>query len=250
MKFLKVFAAVVLLLVAVPMFAQESVTNTVRFNNFSFSFDPALATHVNIAQYLTEPADVFPPQGLHTHFVIYGEQPPDASIVGIRVYRMSDLATHEHTQEQVSQLQSLLAERRDLATYTVGTENPLPFLPVVAAGQTIRARAQYVGTSDVTGISYVTAYQQAAEPLLQNNFLYTFQGISTDGAYYVSAVFRVNPASFPTEMPADFDYQAFLDRLPDYLRESAVQLNDAAPATFAPSLDLLDAVVQSFDFES
>ncbi len=64
MKSLKVFAAFMLMLVAVPVFAQKNVSNTVRYNDFSFSFHPALATYVNITQYLIEPADVFPLQGL------------------------------------------------------------------------------------------------------------------------------------------------------------------------------------------
>lgn len=250
MKFVRVCAFLMLTLVVAQAFAQESETNTIRFNDFSFSFDPALATHVSISQYLTSPDDVFPPQGIHTHFAIYGEQPPDNSIVGIRVYRIDDLAAYEHTQQQVTELQNLLTNQSDLAQYTESTESALPFLPVVAAGQTIRARAQYVGTPDVSGISYVTAFQQAAEPLLQNNFLYTFQGISTDGVYYVSAVFRVNPASFPSEIPADFDYQGFLNQLPDYISDSTLQLNSAEPETFSPSLSVIDAVVQSFDFDA
>ena len=250
MKSLIFLSALILVLTVTPITAQEQVPNTVSFNGFSFSFDSEIATRVNITQYLTEPADVFPPHGLHTHFVIYGEQPPDASIVGIRVYAMNDLATHEHTQAQVSQLQAMLAEQRDLATYTAGTENPLPFLPVVAAGQIIRARAHYVVTSDVTGISYITAYQQGPQPFLQQDFLYTFQGVSADGEYYISAVFRVNPEVFPTEMRTDFVYKTFLDELPDYLSESTTQLNEAQPSDFAPSLDMLDAVIQSIRFES
>lgn len=250
MKFFKVTAAFILMWIAVPAIAQENPANTVSFNDFSFSFDAGLATHVSITHYLSEPTDVFPPQGEHTHFIIYGEDPPDASIVGIRVYRIDDLAAHEHTQQQVTQLQALLTERRDLTQLVNSTLPPLPFLPVQAALQTIHARAQYVGTPAVTGISYITAYQQVAEPLLQDIFLYTFQGISTDGVHYVSAAFRVNPESFPTEMPADFDYQAFPDQLPDYLTESAAQLNTAPVDTFTPSLDLLDAVIESFAFES
>lgn len=250
MKFLKLLSALILALMVAPITAQEQDTNTVSFNDFSFSFYSELATQVNITQYLTEPADIFPPQGLHTHFVIYGEQLPDSNIVGIRVYRVADLAAYEHTQQQLTQLQSLLAERRDLTSYATNTDSPLPFLPVVAAGQIIRARAHYVGTSDVTGISYITAYQQGPQQLLQQDFLYTFQGVSTDGEYYVSAVFRVNPEAFPTEMRTDFDAQVFLNELPDYLSESTAQLVDAEPSDFAPSLDMLDTVIQSFRFES
>ena len=117
------------------------------------------------------------------------------------------------------------------------TENPLPFLPTIAAGQIISARVQYVGTPEVTGISYITAYQEVAEPLIQADFLYTFQGISVDGKYYVSAIFRVNPDIFPTELPTNFNYEVFLDQLPDYLSENVAQLNNPQPQlSFRPSI--------------
>lgn len=248
MKIVKVFAALILMLITVPAFAQDNVTNQVSFNGFGFSFDSSLASHVEVTQYLTAPADVFPPMAPHTQFVIYGDQSPDASLVGIRVFSIADLAGNESMQQQVTQLQSLLADRPDLTALPAGTENPLPFLPVVAAGQTLRARVQVVETPEVTGISYVTAYQEAAEPLLQSNFLYTFQGISADNAYYVSAVFRVNPADFPAEIPADFVYETFLAQLPEYLNQSATELNAAEPAAFSPSLDALDTVISSFAF--
>ncbi|MBC7810761.1 MAG: hypothetical protein H7175_06430, partial [Burkholderiales bacterium] len=214
MKLVTALVLALVVFVAGAALAQENVTNTVAFNDFSFSFDSALATHVTIDQYLTEPADVFPPQGAHTHFVLAGDQPVADNIVGIRVYRTADLAAQEHLQEQVTRLQSLLAERHDLNQFaSVSANDPanvLPFLPVVAAGQTIKARVQYVSTANMNGIIYVTAFQQAAEPLTQRDFLYTFQGLSADGATYVSAVFRVSPQSIPAEVPADFNYEEFL----------------------------------------
>ncbi len=235
-------------LVAFPTFAQEKRTNRITFNDFSFSYDAELASQVVITQYLTEPADVFPPQGKHTLFVLSSEEEPDNSSVGIRVYRMADLAQYDHTQSQLIQLQELLAERRDLTQYVASSENTLPFLPVIAAGQTIHARVAYVATPKLIGISYLTAYQEAAEPLVQHDFLYTFQGISTDGKYYVSAVFRVNPNSFPTVLPADFNYETFLAQMPEYLEDSTTQLAISAPETFTPSLVTLDSIVQSVEF--
>jgi hypothetical protein len=250
MKFLKFLTILFLVLITVPTFAQDNVTNTISFNDFRFSFASDLASHASITQYLANPEDAFPPQGKHMLFVLSGEAQPDNSLVGIRVYRTADLAEYDHNQKQLTQLQSLLAERRDLTHYAASTENTLPFLPVVAAGQTIRARVAYVGTPNLTGISYITAFQEAAEPLVQGNFLYTFQGVSNNGQFYVSAIFRVNPEALPTELPVDFNYETFSAQLPDYLKNISAQLTAATPDAFAPSLSVLDAVVQSAAFKS
>jgi hypothetical protein len=124
----------------------------------------------------------------------------------------------------------------------------LPFMPVFPAAQVMRARARYVDTAAVAGISFVTAYRQDASPFINNEFLYTFQGLSTDGTYYVSAIFRLMTDLFPSELPADFDYEAFAASLMDYFTDSTALLNDATPEAFSPSLTTVDAVIQSFAF--
>jgi heat shock protein HslJ len=121
-------------------------------------------------------------------------------------------------------------------------------MPVFPAGQVIRARAQYVETPAVQGISYVTVYRQDASPFLGNEFLYTFQGLSTDGTRYVSAIFPLDTALFPAETPTDFDYEAFIEGINDYFAESIAILNGASPDAFTPSLATLDALIQTFTF--
>ncbi|MCI0349824.1 MAG: META domain-containing protein, partial [Acidobacteriales bacterium] len=171
----------------------------------------------------------------------------------IRVYRTADFGPYEIPFQQLQQLQTLLAERPDLAQFmAVAAEdmnaNNLPFMPVLNAAQVIRARAQYVETPALQGISYVTAYRQDASPFIGNEFLYTFQGISADGTYYVSMMSRLNTGLFPSEIPADFDPAAFAETMNDYLAESIATLNAATPDDFAPALSVLDALVQTFAF--
>jgi hypothetical protein len=255
MKILKVLAALLLVLTAIPVFAQEEPLNTVSYNGFTFSFDSSLGNNVSIIQYLTDLTDVMPSDAKQTHFVLSNDQWVMDSIVGIRVYKMADLTSFNHTQQQVTKLQQLLAERHDLGQFETTSENTnaqdntLPFLPVIAAGQTLRARVHYVGTPELSGISYITAYQQAAQPLVQADALYTFQGMTADGAYYVSVVFRVQPEAFPGEIAADFNYEAFLADIAPYFDETTTQLNAATPASFAPSLQALDDLTQSITWQ-
>lgn len=243
-----------------PVAAQDGGPHRVSFDGFSFTLDAALAANVNIWQYPGDPVDLEQPggpQAKHTLFTFYNERPVPESYYdgagGIYLYKTADFAGYTFYEERLAQLQTLLAGRPDLASFMVtpdnASDNTLPFLPIFPAAQVIRARAAYVDTATVTGISYVTVFRQDAFPFFGNEFLYTFQGLSADGAYYVSAIFRLNTALFPMDTPADFDYEAFVQNMNTYFAESVATLNGAAPEAFAPSLTTLDALIQSFAFE-
>jgi len=258
LKFILFMLILCMSLFALPALAQDA--STVKFNDFSFSLDSSVATNVNITQFPGDAPDLQAPGGpevAHTQFILYSGFPPPESIFdsqgGIRVYNTADFGPYEFPFQQLQQLQTLLAERPELAQFMaaseIATDNNLPFMPVMPAGQVIRARAQYVETPSIQGISYVTVYRQDASPFLGNEFVYTFQGISTDGSRYVSAIFPLETVLFPAETPPDFDYDAFITGINDYFTESIATLNEASPDAFSPSLTTLDAMIQSFSFE-
>lgn len=245
-------------LCAFPVFAQESTLNTVSFNGFSFSFDSAWASNVNISRFAGDPADAQQPGGpevAHTQFLLYSDTISPESMFdaqgAIRVYQTANFAGYTFAEAQLQQLQQLLTDRSDLAPFMVVDENTimsLPFMPSMPASQVIRARAQYIETASVRGISYVTVYRQDVSPFTSDEFYYTFQGLSADNTQYVSAVFSVEASVFPAEISNDFDMEAFNAQFGAYLTESVNQLNTAAPEAFAPSLSAIDAVIQSFAF--
>jgi heat shock protein HslJ len=251
----------VLLLAAFPALAQDTATtssvNTVAFNGFSFSLPSAVATNVNISQFPGDPTTLEQPGGpevRHTQFLLYNNSPSPESIFdgagGIRVYDTADFAGYTLAEQEFQNLQTLLAQRPDLAQHMVvnedGTGSTLPFLPVFPAAQVIRARANYVTTPSLQGISYVTVYRQDVSPFISSEFLYTFQGISADGSRYVSAIFKLNTALFPAEIPPDFDFETFNAQFNQYLTDSIATLNNATPEDFTPSLATLDSIIQSF----
>jgi hypothetical protein len=260
MKLRLIVLTSLLALCASPVLAQGGAANSITYNGFSFSFDPALASSVTITPYPGDPIDLQAPGGpevRHTEFILYHDLPVPSAFeapAAIRVYRTADFAGYEYPAQRLDQLQQLLAGRPDLGQYMVVSgnmnENTLPFMPVLPAAQAIRARAHYVDTGAVRGIGYVTTYRQSVMPFVSGEFFYTFQGLSTDGAYYISAMFRVTAPFFPAEIGPDFDMDAFMAALPDYFAQSIAQLNQAAPTDFSPSLDALDAVIQSFAFSA
>jgi heat shock protein HslJ len=259
----KLLALTLLLMLGVfPGLAQDNTSNSVQFNGFGFNFDSALATNVNISQYPGDASDLQQPGGPEPRYIqfnLYAQPPaPEAAYdapISVRVYNIADIAAYPDSMAQVQALQNLVAQRSDLASFmTVNSyntaSNSLPLLPVMPAAQTIRARAQYVETPVLKGISYVTVYRQDVSPFTNNEFRYTFQGVSNDGLYYLSVVFMVTAPDFPAEIPADFDYNAFTAGFVDYLTESVGKLNAATPDAFSPSLTALDALPQSFTIGS
>lgn len=246
---------------ALPAFAQDdsSTTHHISFDGFSFSFDALVANNVSITQYPGDSSDLAmagAPEVRHTEFVLYsgGGIPIPAAFEApgfVRVYNTADFAGYTWHEEQLAQLQSLLDNKPDLAAHMVlqseGNDPSLPFIPGLPAGQVIRARAAYVETDEVKGIVYMTIYRQDAAPAYAYEFIYTFQGISTDGAHYVSAVFRPIPFAFPAEIEA-FNPTTFDASL--YYANAIIDLNRASPDDFVISLNLLDAVIGSFAFEA
>jgi hypothetical protein len=85
--------------------------------------------------------------------------------------------------------------------------------------------------------------------VLDQHVFYTFQGLTDDGQFYVSAVFPVETGIFPTEPAScpkcsDPNYNPF----PEWqalLAEQLAQLNAQGADEFAPSLTTLDELVQS-----
>ncbi len=250
---------VALALVALPVAAQPPATNSIRYNGFGFSYDASLAGHVDIDEVAgDDPALQQPggPEVKHVQFAISGSETTPSIFdapLAIRVYNTSDFANYPDQTTQFKNLQTLISAKTDLNTFMTSTDTTgagnLPFVPIMPAAQVLRARAQYVETAAVKGISYVTVYRQDVSPFLGNEFFYTFQGYSIDGVHYVSAIFKLNTSLFPAEVPADFNMDTFNAGFNDYVQQSVTTLNNAQPTDFTPSLASFDAVIQSFAFE-
>ncbi len=217
MKF-RLFLILALLLLSIPVLAQDSTIHTVSFDEVSFAYGEALGENVNIVQVPGDPVAEAGPgfsDAAKIQFTLYRfDQPTDSffDTGGLRVYAINDLAQYDFLQAQVDQLQSLLGERPDLTEYELAISGAemkmLPYIPVLTHGQNLTARGQYIETEAVSGVAYVTAIRAALEPFMPTDFLYTFQGISTDGQWYINVSFPLQTDLFPAEL-ADFDDEQF-----------------------------------------
>lgn len=251
-----------LIALGAPALAQDT-TSSVSFNGVGFSFDPTLGTSVNVASVPGQTsAEVTlgvaaPP---HTAFSLYtaraesAKTPRTGSGPVVRVYNVADLGGYAEYSNTLSSLQNLLSLRTDITTFmapstTNGPDLTLPYLPFPEAGQQLRARAVYVDTPQLHGIAYVTGFRQDVSALAAKDFWYTFQGLSTDGQWYVSVVTPIRASMFPKKVKAknnNFTTEAQYDT---YLTDAITKLNAGADDAFTPPLTAIDALVQSITFE-
>ncbi len=117
---------------------------------------------------------------------------------------------------------------------------PLPFVVDFAAGQAIVARVGYVETPELSGVAYLTVFRQDVYPFTAGDFWYTFQGLSTDGTWYVSADFVITASMFPTKLNIKDANRisSSAKRWAEYLRTSLATLDGADPSAFTAPTDV------------
>lgn len=131
----------------------------------------------------------------------------------------------------------------------------LPFLPTFNAAQVFYARPQALSFQNGSGIRYITQYGQAPLPINNSEVFYTFQGLTSDGKYYVSAVLPINSPLLVADatqdavtpnggVPFEWNPDTF-EFVEGYLDSVALVLNTADPNSFNPTLPLLDQMIQS-----
>ncbi len=249
---------------AAPTGAQDA-TSSVSFDGVGFSFSHTLGRSVNILRVARRSPDapgVIEGAPAHVVFSLYGRQPESRRVPGpwdvpgtVTVYRTNALDGYKQATRQLTELQGILAERTDpasLESAAVGAPTELPFLPIQEAGMAIVARVAYIDTAEVSGIAFVTGFRQDVFPFSRGDFWYTFQGLSTDGRWYVSVMWSVDASMFPASVSQAEARRVGTgaSRWNRYIRRSVATLDAAEPTAFTPSLDTLDDLVRSIDFAS
>jgi hypothetical protein len=109
---------------------------------------------------------------------------------------------------------------------------------------------QYLDFRNGQGLRYLTEYGNGISPIHNAGLIYTYQGITGDGKYYVAAVLPVNHPSLPADATVTGNEPpSFQSDYPQYKMDIAQSLNVQAPATFTPDLTRLDAMLSSLKIE-
>ncbi|MBL8099277.1 MAG: hypothetical protein JNK81_08845 [Anaerolineales bacterium] len=158
----------------------------------------------------------------------------------IYIYPIAEyVAMNEDVGKNIETLKSLIANPNQ------ALPERLPFLPTFNAGQMFYANFGTATFQNGSGIRYITEFSQFPHPITNNGMFYTFQGITNDGLYYVSAVFPINVdflVGYPT--PTDQGDFAFIES--EVIRVTE-QLNNTSSDSFTPRLSALDTLIQSIN---
>lgn len=134
------------------------------------------------------------------------------------------------------------------------TEN-LPTILFFNAGQVFASNLQTIDFQNGSGVRFVTEYAQFYAPVNNHDMFYNFQGLTSDGQYYIVAILPVTSplvaedsdpaAAVPTGGVALPDYNDANADWTGYYAAAMALLNGAAPDTFNPTLGQLDTLIAS-----
>jgi hypothetical protein len=130
---------------------------------------------------------------------------------------------------------------------STGTE-ALPFLPIFNAAQVFHAQYRQLSFQNGSGIRYMTIFAQYYAPVNNHDLFYTFQGLTSDGQYWISAILPINHPSLPDNgdnPPGGMSWEEFGNAYDSYITDTANQLNSQPADSFVPGLNSLDAMIES-----
>ena len=128
----------------------------------------------------------------------------------------------------------------------------LPILPLFNAGQEFYAQYGVLPFSSGNGTRYLTQYSQFVDPINNHEMFYTFQGLTSDGKYWVSAILPISNPLLPANgdnPPNGQSPEQFSNNFPTYITDLATQLNAQPPENFSPGIGILDALVASISVQ-
>jgi hypothetical protein len=123
----------------------------------------------------------------------------------------------------------------------------VPVFPPFNAQQALHPQLKYLTFKNGQGVRFITFYDQDPAPITNDGLFYTFQGLSSDGKYYVTAFYPIRTDKLPNAYKdveiKDFD--AWAKQYEQYLKDTDAMLNGLGPEAFVPDLILLDQLITS-----
>jgi hypothetical protein len=220
---------------AVPTYQYENVSLTIP-NDLGTGAIPTTTDEVELP--FINPSNGPMPQ----HIVLEINGYPLARNSRIMVFKAAEYSAYsEITQQTISTLQSL--------QYQAG--QPLP--DELSVGP-FNAQAQSLSFQNGHGLRYITEVLTAVLPISNDQIFYYYQGLTNDGAYYISAIlpisapFLISEGNPDSSLPVDgipFPNSSNAQDFDSYYAAITEKLNTADAGIFKPSLSTLDTLIQS-----
>jgi hypothetical protein len=161
----------------------------------------------------------------------------------IFIYPVNDLVKiNEGADKNVISLNTLLQSHQEITD--------MPFLPLFNAAQVMHAQMQYLNFKNGQGLRFLTAFSQGIVPINNYELIYTCQGLTSDGKYYVAAVLPVNHPRLPADgKVTGNETPEFTSDYLTYVANVVKALDSQAANTLTPDLTQLDAMMSSLEIK-
>jgi hypothetical protein len=164
----------------------------------------------------------------------------------IFIYPASDYAqVNSVASEQIERLKKALSGAPLL-------KETIPNVPFFNAAHIIAADIQLSKFQNGGGVRELTQYDQYPAPINNHELFYHFEGLTSDGQYYVIAILPVTAPILAEDEKAESSVPAGGIPIPAntgpndvYYFSVTEKLNSLAPDAFTPSIATLDALIQS-----
>lgn len=228
-----------------PVLPTQPAPN-VTCSELSFFLDPALGSGVDCTTMPESsssdiPMDIFI-YPAHTgltiqNYPLTGTQ-FDPVILVYPVFRFNELLP-DVVPQRVADLEMLIAGGES------GSPD-LPFLPPLPMIQTFISQNAILPFNGGQGVRFITDYHEAPHPITNRTVFYTFQGLTNDGARWVSVTLPISSPELPANDDGiDWFSENWLQNYNSYAGEVKDALDELPPGSFSPSIDQLDELVQS-----
>ncbi len=154
--------------------------------------------------------------------------------------------TQQFVKKEIETLRAILRKRSTRVT------GDIPVFPPPNAAQVLHARVKYFTFEGGSGVRFITTYAQDTVPITSDELFYTFQGLTNDGKYLISAFFPARVEGLaPTRSKVT---QAELDQITKnydaYLKTRVALIEKPLPTDFEPSLTDLDTVLATLGLQT
>jgi hypothetical protein len=217
-------------------------------NGLSYHYDPAVATGDSVEMIPAVAGTADSPYWLaapeYRQVTLKGYPVAEHAFKPqIFVYPVDEFRSANPTAAQViDRLQTLLGSPQ--------ADQEQPFLPLLNAKQALHAHLQALDFHNGRGLRYLAQFNQGLVPINNHQLIYTYQGLTRDGKYYVAAVLPVTHPSLPADGKlTGQEPPEFIGAHLQYLANSATALNAQPAGSFTPDLAKLDAMLSSLEIQ-
>jgi hypothetical protein len=247
------------------------VQKFVSYQKVEFYYADNLASDVNatvmpacVLRQASDKPDCAAPKHLAFTLVSFGSPQSENSFYSssnIRIYLIADfrkiLAISPYLQTFDTEIRSL---QRLIGKKPTSWQGKIPYLPYIDATQSFHAHLKYIKFKGGQGVGSVVRYDIENTLVQDRQLAYTFQGITNDGRYYISATFPIIapslnlpkngritvyegyhlPSSVSLFYQQEKKYQVYLKRMQNKLEKMPTD-------QYAPNLELLEELVGSLN---